>query len=285
MSKESNCVRCNKHPKKAGESVCKVCYDSGSGYFDMVGNDLADYFEWPDDKDAEEFGAEDVIEEALLSLDGENVAVLVSSLVFPNGTSRSGYFPQLSINGRLGINTSGEITEYSIVNSEDTYVYFYARDVRRIFPPSSVLERRPTIEVRMDTPQEGAEEFGAEETCPMCKKDNPIIGGEVCAECTQYLEDEQDIFSQSYDAESVVDIGQDWHKENRIMKLLRIVARKATGSNARYAKTYAREAENAYYQYGMRGLTTQVAYVLSNLSGWRGEEAKSVKAELRKLIK
>ena len=71
----------------------------------------------------------------------------------------------------------------------------------------------------------------------------------------------------------------------RIMKLLRIVKRKATGSNARYAKTYAREAENAYYQYGMRGLTTQVAYVLSNLSGWRGEEAKSVKAELRKLIK
>ena len=58
MSKESNCVRCNKHPKKAGESVCKVCYDSGSGYFDMVGNDLADYFEWPDDNDAEEFGAE-----------------------------------------------------------------------------------------------------------------------------------------------------------------------------------------------------------------------------------
>ena len=71
----------------------------------------------------------------------------------------------------------------------------------------------------------------------------------------------------------------------RIMKLLKIVKRKATGSNARYAKTYAREAENAYYQYGMRGLTTQVAYVLSNLSGWRGEEAKSVKAELRKLIK
>lgn len=74
-------------------------------------------------------------------------------------------------------------------------------------------------------------------------------------------------------------------KAQRIMKLLRIVRRKATGSNARYAKTYAREAENAYYQYGMKGLNTQVAYVLSNLSGWRGEEAKSVKAELRKLIK
>tara|TARA_R110000751_G_scaffold26796_2_gene71324 strand:- start:1045 stop:2325 length:1281 start_codon:yes stop_codon:yes gene_type:complete len=129
-----------------------------------------------------------------------------------------------------------------------------------------------------------SEEFGAEETCPMCKKDNPIIGGEVCAECTQYLEDEQDIFSQSswvwYAAEE-----EDWQKANRIMKLLRIVARKATGSNARYAKNYAKEAESAYYQYGMEGLTTQVAYVLSNLSGWRGDEAKSVKAELRKLVK
>ena len=39
------------------------------------------------------------------------------------------------------------------------------------------------------------------ETCPMCKNDNPIIGGEVCAECTQYLEDEQDRFSQRYGAE------------------------------------------------------------------------------------
>ena len=71
----------------------------------------------------------------------------------------------------------------------------------------------------------------------------------------------------------------------RIMKLLRIVRRKATGSNARYAKNYAREAENAYYQYGMKGLKVQVAYVLSNLGGWRGDEAKEVKAELRKLTK
>jgi uncharacterized membrane protein len=71
----------------------------------------------------------------------------------------------------------------------------------------------------------------------------------------------------------------------RIMKLLKIVRRKATGSNARYAKNYAREAENAYYQYGMKGLKVQVAYVLSNLGGWRGDEAKEVKAELRKLTK
>ena len=119
---------------------------------------------------------------------------------------------------------------------------------------------------------------------------NNSNGDIECADCveTRHSAEEfgaDEYGNKSYDAESVVDIGQDWNKENRIMKLLRIVARKATGSNARYAKTYAREAENAYYQYGMRGLTTQVAYVLSNLSGWRGEEAKSVKAELRKLIK
>ena len=46
-----------------------------------------------------------------------------------------------------------------------------------------------------------AEEFEAE-TCPMCENENPIIGGEVCAECTQYLEDEQDRFSQRNGAES-----------------------------------------------------------------------------------
>jgi len=71
----------------------------------------------------------------------------------------------------------------------------------------------------------------------------------------------------------------------RIMKLLRIVKRKATGSNARYAKTYADAAEMAYYDYGFKGLKTQVAYVLSNLGGWRGDEAKQVKAELRKLMR
>lgn len=85
--------------------------------------------------------------------------------------------------------------------------------------------------------------------------------------------------NKSYSAE-----GED-EKAERIMKLLRIVRRKATGSNARYAKNYAREAENAYYQYGMKGLKVQVAYVLSNLGGWRGDEAKEVKAELRKLTK
>ena len=74
-------------------------------------------------------------------------------------------------------------------------------------------------------------------------------------------------------------------KAERIMKLLRIVKRKATGSNARYAKTYADAAEIAYYDYGFKGLKTQVAYVLSNLSGWRGDEAREVKAELRRLVK
>lgn len=77
----------------------------------------------------------------------------------------------------------------------------------------------------------------------------------------------------------------DYEKAQRIMKLLRVVMRKATGPNARYAKTYAINAENSYYDYGFRGLKAQVAYVLSNLGGWRGDEAKQVKAELRKLIK
>ena len=77
----------------------------------------------------------------------------------------------------------------------------------------------------------------------------------------------------------------DYEKAQRIMKLLRVVMRKATGPNARYAKTYAINAENSYYDYGFRGLKAQVAYVLSNLGGWRGDEGKQVKAELRKLIK
>ena len=58
------------------------------------------------------------------------------------------------------------------------------------------------MDIRYDAETLGAESFDAEETCPMCKKDNPIIGGEVCAECTQYLEDEQDRFSQRYGAET-----------------------------------------------------------------------------------
>ena len=114
---------------------------------------------------------------------------------------------------------------------------------------------------------------------------------EECGEKKRYTPTEYNRYTcwpckddPSWGAESFGAEDED-EKAERIMKLLRIVKRKATGSNARYAKTYAREAENAYYQYGMGGLTTQVAYVLSNLSGWRGEEAKSVKAELRKLIK
>ena len=50
-------------------------------------------------------------------------------------------------------------------------------------------------------------------------------------------------------------------------------------------RTYADAAEIAYYDYGFKGLKTQVAYVLSNLSGWRGDEAREVKAELRRLVK
>ena len=69
----------------------------------------------------------------------------------------------------------------------------------------------------------------------------------------------------------------------RILDLFRIVERKATGRNAPYAKTYARAGHRAYSQYGMEGLETQILYVLNNLGGWKGPEAKQVKRELKRL--
>tara|TARA_R110002096_G_scaffold173668_1_gene347712 strand:- start:266 stop:580 length:315 start_codon:yes stop_codon:yes gene_type:complete len=101
-------------------------------------------------------------EEELLSLDGENVTVAVSSL----GFQRNGFFPQMSINGRLEINTNGEITQYRIVNSENTYVYFHARDVYlinsltsfgyEICPMNGYTELFEDIvlHTRIDTPKE-----------------------------------------------------------------------------------------------------------------------------------
>ena len=100
----------------------------------------------------------------------------------------------------------------------------------------------------------------------------------------EYIENHMTIYhAESFEAERFE--AEEDEKAERIMKLLRIVKRKATGSNARYAKTYADAAEIAYYDYGFKGLKTQVAYVLSNLSGWRGDEAREVKAELRRLVK
>ena len=162
----------------------------------------------------------------------------------------------------------------------------------------------------------GAEDFGADEDYyeDYIQRIFTFIDEQVGTEYFPSIEDEEEVarfkkgFYDEFDeVGKAIEDANDWswneilgadtadvdfdeaYMENqdaeRIMKLLRIVRRKATGSNARYAKNYAREAENAYYQYGMKGLKVQVAYVLSNLGGWRGDEAKEVKAELRKLTK
>ena len=54
-----------------------------------------------------------------------------------------------------------------------------------------------------------------------------------------------------------------------------------------YARAYARPAVvyQAYRQYGIRGLKTQVIYVLNNLRSWRGPEAKRIKARLKRFTK
>ena len=69
---------------------------------------------------------------------------------------------------------------------------------------------------------------------------------------------------------------------NEIFKLLEIVMNDANGGHADYAKTYAKHAFKAFYEYGDDGLQTQIAYVLSNLQSWRGDLARSTKAGLRK---
>ena len=97
----------------------------------------------------------------------------------------------------LGVN---EIHQHKIINNSGN------EDI--IFMPyksHQEYERKEGAKRNLgDNSPFNVEDFGAE-TCPMCKNDNPIIGGEVCAECTQYLEDEQDRFSQRYDAESYDD--------------------------------------------------------------------------------
>jgi len=52
-----------------------------------------------------------------------------------------------------------------------------------------------------------------------------------------------------------------------------------------YARSYAKEAYTAYRMYGMRGLKTQVIYVLNNLRSWRGPEAKRIKARLKRFTR
>tara|TARA_R110000751_G_scaffold73678_3_gene148955 strand:- start:3682 stop:3930 length:249 start_codon:yes stop_codon:yes gene_type:complete len=73
-------------------------------------------------------------------------------------------------------------------------------------------------------------------------------------------------------------------QRTRIVELMETVMNEATGGFADYAKTYAMASIEAYYMYGDRGLQMQIPYVLSNLQHWRGDLAKSTKAELKKFL-
>jgi len=124
---------------------------------------------------------------------------------------------------------------------------------------------------------ESFEAKGDGHKCPECGSESSMQRS--CSHCNN----EWEIDIGQFGAESFE--AKDENKMLEILQLLQVVESKATGSNAAYAKTYAKQALMSYYQFGMNGLKTQVAYTLSNLSGWRGEEAKSVKAQLKKLIK
>ena len=67
----------------------------------------------------------------------------------------------------------------------------------------------------------------------------------------------------------------------RIFELMQIVIDNASGGFADYAKTYADASMEAYHHYGDEGLEHQIPYVLANLQSWRGELARSTKAELK----
>ena len=48
------------------------------------------------------------------------------------------------------------------------------------------------------------------------------------------------------------------------------------------AQAYARSMEQAFDEYGLRGLSMQVAYFLINAGQWTGPEAKAIKLVLKK---
>ena len=70
-------------------------------------------------------------------------------------------------------------------------------------------------------------------------------------------------------------------QRERIFELMMIVIDNATGKFAPYAKTYAENSWLALSEDGDRGLEMQIPYVLANLQGWRGDLARSTKAELK----
>lgn len=63
------------------------------------------------------------------------------------------------------------------------------------------------------------------------------------------------------------------------------IAAVATEAPSAQARIYAEQARDAVVEGGSEGLRVQVVYILSNLSTWRGERAKAVKAILKKYAK
>ena len=70
-------------------------------------------------------------------------------------------------------------------------------------------------------------------------------------------------------------------QRKRIFELMDIVKTQATGKFSEYAYTYADAAIEAYTIFGDEGLEHQIPYVLANLQNWRGDLARSTKAELK----
>ena len=70
-----------------------------------------------------------------------------------------------------------------------------------------------------------------------------------------------------------------------IFELMHIVNQSATGGASPHAKTYARYTMQAYHEYGEKGVSMQIPYVLANLQHWRGELAKQTKAHLKSYIR
>ena len=68
---------------------------------------------------------------------------------------------------------------------------------------------------------------------------------------------------------------------NRIFELMNVVIENCKGQFKDYAITYANASMEAYMMFGNEGLEMQIPYVLANLQGWRGDLARSTKAELK----
>lgn len=97
-------------------------------------------------------------EEKLISLDGKIVNVKVSSLKYDDGTSRSGRYPQLNLNGKLKVYTYATEEPQFIVGIErpemgrdETYVLFHSKDVFRIIDDER-YNKNPSIHIRIDSP-------------------------------------------------------------------------------------------------------------------------------------